>query len=86
MWTTCWRLVPVNLQEHSKDMTMRWGVPWSFLESRVTRLCKDFGFGELKGSNTLSFEKLDANDTVLTRIWTTTSQTVAWKVTLVGSS
>ena len=25
----------------------------------VTKLCKDFGFGELKGSNTLSFEKLD---------------------------
>ena len=27
----------------------------------VTKLCKDFGFGELKGSNTLSFE----NDTIL---------------------
>ena len=23
----------------------------------VTKLCKDFGFGELKGSNTLNFEK-----------------------------
>ena len=31
----------------------------------VTKLCKDFGFGELKGSNTLSFEKLDDNDTIL---------------------
>ena len=31
----------------------------------VTKLCKDFGFGELKGSNTLSFEKPDDNDTLL---------------------
>ena len=31
----------------------------------VTKLCKDFGFGEVKGSNTLSFEKPDDNDTVL---------------------
>ena len=31
----------------------------------VTKLCKDFGFGELKGSNTLSFEKPDDNDTTL---------------------
>ena len=31
----------------------------------VTKLCKDFGFGELKGSNTLSFEKPDDNDTIL---------------------
>ena len=30
----------------------------------VTKLCKDFGFGELKGSNTLSFEKPDDNDTI----------------------
>ena len=31
----------------------------------VTKLCRDFGFGELKGSNTLSFEKPDDNDTIL---------------------
>ena len=31
----------------------------------VTKLCKDFGFGELKGSNTLSFEKPDDNNTIL---------------------
>ena len=31
----------------------------------VTKLCKDFGFGKLKGSNTLSFEKTDGNDTTL---------------------
>ena len=30
-----------------------------------TRLCKVSSFGELKGSNTLSFEKLDDNDTIL---------------------
>ena len=37
------------------------------LESRdyVTKLCKDFGFGELKGSDTLSFEKPDDTDTIL---------------------
>ena len=28
----------------------------------VTKLCKDFGFGEIKGSNTLSFEKPDDNE------------------------
>ena len=31
----------------------------------VTKLCKDFGFGELKGSNTLTFEKPDDNDTIV---------------------
>ena len=31
----------------------------------VTKLCKDFGFGELKGSITLSFGKPDDNDTIL---------------------
>ena len=31
----------------------------------VTKLCKDFGFGECKGSNTLNYEKLDDNDTIL---------------------
>ena len=31
----------------------------------VTKLCKDFVFGELKGSNTLSFEKPDDTDTIL---------------------
>ena len=31
----------------------------------VTKLCKDFGVGELKGSCTLSFEKPDDNDTIL---------------------
>ena len=31
----------------------------------MTKLCKDFGFGELRGSNTLSFGKPDDNDTIL---------------------
>ena len=31
----------------------------------MTKLCKDFGFGELKGSNTHSFEKPDDKDTIL---------------------
>ena len=31
----------------------------------VTKLCKDFGCGELKGSNTLSFEKPVDDDTIL---------------------
>ena len=31
----------------------------------VTKLCKDFGFGELKRSNTINFEKPDDNNTIL---------------------
>ena len=31
----------------------------------MTKLCKDFGFGELKGSNTLSSKKPDDSDTIL---------------------
>ena len=38
----------------------------------VTKLCKDFGFGELEGSNTLSFEKPDDSDIILgDGTWTT---------------
>ena len=69
------------LQELSKDMTLRWGMvidkPQEFLGRSLCRtpqgytfgvsceLCNDSGFGELKGSNTLSFEKPDDNDTIL---------------------
>ena len=31
----------------------------------MTKLCKDVGFGKLKGSKTLSFEKPNDNDTIL---------------------
>ena len=31
----------------------------------VTKLCRDFGFANARGSNTLSFEKPDDNDTIL---------------------
>ena len=31
----------------------------------MTKLFKDFGFGELKGSNTPNFQKPDGNDTIL---------------------
>ena len=41
------------------------GYPFGVSCDYVTKFCKDFGFGELKGSNTLSFEKLDDNDTIL---------------------
>ena len=37
------------------------GVPCDY----VTQLCKDFGFGQLKGSNTLTFEKVADSDTIL---------------------
>ena len=37
------------------------GVPSDY----VTQLCKDFGFGQLKGSNTLTFEKVADSDTIL---------------------
>ena len=35
------------------------------LSDCVTQLCKDFGFGELKGSNTLTFEKVADSDAIL---------------------
>ena len=31
----------------------------------MTQLCKDSGFGQLKGSNTLSFDKVAESDTIL---------------------
>ena len=41
------------------------GYTFGVSSHHVTKLWKDFGFGELKGSDTLSFEKLDDHDTVL---------------------
>ena len=40
------------------------GVPSEY----VTKLCKDFDFGHLKGSNTLNFENPDDNDTPWTNL------------------
>ena len=48
----------------------------------VTKLCKDFGFGELKGSNTLNLEKPDDTDTILDE----SGQRRHRPVTLVGLS
>ena len=47
----------------------------------VTKLCKDFGFGELKGSNTLSFEKIQT----MTLSWTNLDNAVT-DICLVGYS
>ena len=64
-----------------QDYTL--GVPCEY----VTQLCKDFGFGQLKVSNTLSFEKVTENDIILDDAGHRRHrQFVAWKVTLVGSS
>ena len=59
------------------------GVPCEY----VTQLCKDCGFGQLKVSNTLSFEEVTENDIILDDAGHRRHrQFVAWKVTLVGSS
>ena len=52
----------------------------------VSKLCKDFGFGELKRSNTLSFEKPDDNDTILDESGQRRHRQLLGQVTLVGSS
>ena len=41
------------------------GYKFGVSRDHVTKLCKDFGFDELKGSTTLSVEKPDDNDTIL---------------------
>ena len=41
------------------------GYTYGVSSDYVTRLCKDFGFGESMGSNTLNFQKPDDNDTIL---------------------
>ena len=40
------------------------GYQFGVLCDCVTKLCKDFDFGEFKGSSTLSFEKPFGNDTI----------------------
>ena len=52
---------------------------------KVTKLCKDVGFGELKGSNTLSFEKPDDIDTILDESGQRRHrQLIAWSVVVHG--
>ena len=65
--TMCWGMVIDKPQEFLGRSSSRTPQGYTFGVSSdyVTKLCKDFGFGELKGSNTLSFEKSDDNDTIL---------------------
>ena len=53
---------PQEFLERSLCRTLQ-GYTFGVRSDYVTKLCKDFGFGELKGSNTLKFEKPDDNDT-----------------------
>ena len=65
--TMRWRMVADKRQEFLGRSLCRTPQGYTFGVSSdyVTKLCKVFGFGELKGSNTLSFEKVADNDTVL---------------------
>ena len=65
--TRRWRMVTDKPQEFLSRSLCRTPQGYTFGVSSdyVTKLCKDFGFGELKGSSTLSFEKPDDNDTLL---------------------
>ena len=62
-----WGLVTDNPQEFLVRSLCRTPQGYTFGVSCdcVTNLCKDFGFGEPKGSSTLCFEKPDDNDTLL---------------------
>ena len=65
--TMRWGMVPDKPQEFLGRSLCRTPQGYTFGVScdYMTKLCKDFGFGELTGSNTLSFEKPDDNDTIL---------------------
>ena len=65
--TMRWGMVTDKAQEFLGRSLCRTPQGYTFGDSSdcVTRLCKDFGFGELKGSNTLNFEKPYDNDTIL---------------------
>ena len=65
--TMRWGMVTNKPQEFLGRSLCRTSQGYTFgvLSDYVTKLCKDFGYGELKGSNTLSFEKPDDSDTIL---------------------
>ena len=65
--TMRWGMVIDKLQEFLGRSLCRTPQGYTFGVScdYVTKLCKDFVIDELKGSNTLSFEKPDDNDTIL---------------------
>ena len=65
--TMRWSMVIEKLQEFFGRYLCRTpqGCTFGVSCDNVTKLCKDFGVGELKGSNTLSFENLDDHDTIL---------------------
>ena len=62
-----WSTVTDNPEEFRCRALCRTPQGYKFVVSCdcVTQLCKDVGFDELKGSNTLSFEKITDNDTIL---------------------
>ena len=62
-----WNMVIDKLQEFLGRYLCRTpqGCTFGVSCDYVTKLCKDFGFGELEGSNTLRFEKPDDIDTIL---------------------
>ena len=65
--TMRWGMVTDKPQEFLGRSLCRTQQGYTFAVSsdHVTKLCKVFGFGELKGSNALNFEKPDDNDTIL---------------------
>ena len=65
--TMRWGMVTDKPQEfHGRSLCRTpQGYTFGVSSDYVTKLCKDFGFGELKGSNTFNFEQPDDNDTVL---------------------
>ena len=86
--TMRWGMVTNNPQEFVGRSLCRTPQSYTFGVSSdyVTKLCKDFGFGELKGSNTLSFEKPDDRDTILDESGQRRHRQLLCRLTLAGSS
>ena len=68
--TMRWGMVTDKPQEFLGLSLCRTPQGYTFGDSSdcVTKLCTDFGFGALEGSNTLNFEKPDDNDTSWTNL------------------